>query len=180
MTTYVLYHQYCDDETQQIIKKIIGFFPNDKAGAIVYSNFYTFINDFVNEENSDTVEIEEIDNKNIRFNFAKYVQSVDNIVYDDDDTRNELEEMDLHVDEFVEEDIILQYMNINTEEYRLVMDRLINQQKQYDVEDEMDLNVNANTEEHGLVSDYIQHKKDDVESEKRDIVSQMSKLLIKK
>jgi hypothetical protein len=177
MTTYVVYHQYCDDETQQIIKKIIGFFPNDKPGAIVYSNFYTFINYFVNEENSDTVEIEEIDNKNIRFNFAKYVQSVDNIVYDD--MRNELEEMDLHVDDF-KEDIILQYMNINTEEYRLVNDCILNQQEEYDVEsEEMDLNVNANTEEHGLVSDYIQHKKD-VESEKRDIVSQMSKLLIKK
>jgi hypothetical protein len=148
MTTYVLYHQYCDDETQQIIKKIIGFFPNDKAGAIVYSNFYTFINDIVNKENSDTVEIEEIDNKNIRFNFAKYVQSVDNIVYDD--MRNELEEMDLNVNEF-EEDIILQYMNINTEERRLVIDYILNQQKQ-----------------------------DDVESEKRRIVSQMSKLLIKK
>jgi hypothetical protein len=179
MTTYVVYHQYCDDETQQIIKKIIGFFPNDKPGAIVYSNFYTFINYFVNEENSDTVEIEEIDNKNIRFNFAKYVQSVDNIVYDDIDMRNELEEMDLHVDDF-REDIILQYMNINTEEYRLVNDCILNQQEEYYVESkEMDLNVNANTEEHGLVSDYIQHKKD-VESEKRDIVSQMSKLLIKK
>jgi hypothetical protein len=104
----------------------------------------------VNEKNSDTVEIEEIDNKNIRFNFAKYVQSVDNIVYDDTNTRNELEEMDLHVDEFAE-DTILQYMNINTEEYRLVNDSIINQQQQYDVE-----------------------------SEKRDIVSQMSKLLIKK